>query len=79
MGKYLDMFKSNLDTQSEKNVLYLRNELASFYGMNNFVDHLDNIGSKAVSRSQIHGARKKKQMLAISNVGKVGNIAWLYH
>ena len=79
MGNYLDMFKRSLDTQSEKNVLYLRNELASFYGMMNFVEHLDDVGSKAVSRSRIHGAKKRKQILAISNVGKVGNIAWLGH
>ena len=79
MGHYLDMFKSNLDSQSEKNIFYLRNELASFYGMTNFVEHLGHVSSKAVSRSKIHGAKKKKQMLAISNIGKVGNIAWLYH
>ena len=78
MGNYLDMFKRNLDMQSEKCVFYLRNELASFYGMMNFVEHFDDFGSKAVSRSQIHGTKKKKQMLAISNVGKVRNRAWLY-
>ena len=79
MQHYLDIFKRNLDTQNEKNVFYLRSELASFYGMMNFVEHFDDIGSKAVSRSQIHGTKKKKQMLAISNVRKVRNILLLYN
>ena len=71
MGYYLDMFNKNLDKQNEKSIFYLRNELTSFYGMMNFVQHFDDIGSKAVSRSQIHGTKKNSQLLAISYVGKV--------
>ena len=71
MGYYLDMFNKNLDKQSERSLYYLRNELASFYGMMNFVEHLGDISSKAVSRSKIHGARKRNQLQAISYVGKV--------
>ena len=72
MGHYLDMFRRNLDSQSKKSIFYLRSELKSFYGMMNFVEHLDDIGSKAVSRSRIPAAMKKQQLLAISYVGKVG-------
>ena len=73
MGRYLDGFKKNLEAQSEKSVLYLRNELSSFYGMTNFLKHFDTLGSSAVARSNIHRGKKKKHMMVMSFIGKVNN------
>ena len=71
MGQYLDAFKKNLETQGEQSVVYLRNELSSFYGMTNFLGHLDTLGSKAIARSHIHRGKRKKHMMVMSYIAKV--------
>ena len=79
MGLYLDTFKQNVEAQGENSILFLRNELSSFYGTTNFLEHLDIIGSKAVRRSKIHGRRREKKMSsAMAYIGKVRYFIYLF-
>ena len=52
---------------------YLRDELSSFYGTNDFVGHLGGLGSDAVSRSTVPITKRNKQVMSITEIGKVRN------
>ena len=71
MNDYLQTFSNRLAKQNKRSLTYLRNELSSFYGTENFVDHLREVGSNAISRSTISGAKRSKQINTLADVGKV--------
>ena len=73
MNKYLQVFTDRLTKQNRRSLSYLRDELSSFYGTNDFVGHLGDLGSDAVSRSTVPSTKKDKQIMSITEIGKVRN------
>ena len=61
----------HLTKQNKRSLSFLRSELLSFYGMENFVDHLKEVGSKAIARSNINRTKRDKQIADITEIGKV--------
>ena len=71
MNSYLEAFKDHLTEQNMKSISYMRNDLSAFYGRENFIDHLANLGSDAVRRSAVTGAGEENQILGLAQVGRV--------
>ena len=71
MNEYLQTFSNRLMMQNNQSLTYLRGELSSFYGMENFIEHLHGVGSNAISRSTINRAKRSKQINTLGDVGKV--------
>ena len=60
-----------LSKQNRRSLSYLRSELTAFYGRENFINHLGNLGSDALGRSKVTGSSKEKQVMRLKDVGKV--------
>ena len=71
MGQYLRTFSDHLSMHNTKSLLLLRRALSSFYGRQNFVHHLQHLGSKAITRSVVNQPQRNRQIVALAIVGKV--------
>ena len=73
MSKYLQAFTDHLTMQNKRSMSYLKDNLSHFYGTDDFVGHLGDLGSDAVSRSTVPSTKKNKQIMGITEIGKVRN------
>ena len=73
MNKYLQTFSDHLTKQNKRSLSYLKDDLSLFYGTDEFVGHLRDRGSDAVSRSTVTRPKKDKQITDITEIGSVRN------
>ena len=73
MKDYLRAFGDHLAMQNKKSLSHLKRELSSFYGTNDFLSHLKDLGSKALSKSTINGPQRTKEITSIVEVGNVSD------
>ena len=71
MKEYLRTFGDRIFEQNKRSLSYLKRGLSSFYGMDDFVDHLGRLGSNAVKRSTVNGRRRTSHIAGITQVGNV--------
>ena len=71
MADYLTIFSDRLSEQSKRGLAYLRSELSSYYGNDDFVDMLRETGHKAYSRTNIPATAKHTHLKSLKKVGKV--------
>ena len=71
MADYLQTFGTRLVEQNKRSLSFLKRDLSSFYGMDDFVGHLRNLGNDAVQRSTVDGGNRYKTIMSIAEVGKV--------
>ena len=75
MADYLQTFGNHLIEQNKRSMSYLKRDLSSFYGMDDFVGHLRKLGNNAVQRSTVDGSSRHKKILSIAEVGKVSSLS----
>ena len=71
MADYLETFSNRLSEHNKRGLVFMRDELASFYGNKNFVDSLHEIGHKSVKRSNIPHQKKAKHANMLGLVSEV--------
>ena len=71
MADYLETFSNRLSEHNKRGLVFMRNELASFYGNQNFVDSLHEIGHNSFTRSNIPEQRKEKHADMLGLVSEV--------
>jgi len=70
MANYLQTFGSRLSQQNKRSLGYLKRDLSSFYGVDDFVGHLSKLGNHAIQRSTVDGSSRHKKIMSIAGVGR---------
>ena len=79
MKGYLRAFGDHLAMQNKKSLPHLKHWLSSFYGTDNFLSHLRDIGSKALSRSTVNRRKQNEEITSIADVGNVSDCNKNFH
>ena len=74
MANYLQTFGSRLSQQNKRSLGYLKRDLSSFYGVDDFVGHLRKLGNHAIQRSTVDGSSRHKKIMSIAGVGRVSRL-----
>ena len=73
MDRYLQTFVDRLTKQNKRSLSHFKDDLSLFYGTDDFVGHLGDLGSDAVSRSTVTRPKKNKHIMGITEIGNVRN------